>query len=231
MTNQLDIFIEGETLNLCIPTAEFAKDSTWYTWFNNKKITRFLDQGIFPNTAEEQVAFYYDQKKSGRVTLIISNKAKYIGVISLSSVDLFKKKCDIAIVINNDLDRRGSPFIALEAMALMTKHAFEAMGIHRIEAGQHVDLINWQRRMELIGYKVEGLHRGRFVKGREVADTVSLACLLEDYDLIVENRGQLWDSKVNMYTRIKALPKQCYANKLQDFVKHSQDYYNKIYTL
>lgn len=228
---KLDVFIQGETVDLCIPTAEFANDSDWYTWFNNKKITRFLEQGMFPNTAVEQVEFFHAQKKSGRVTFIISNKEKYIGVISLSSVDLIKKKCDIALVINNALDMKRSPFIALESMALMTKHAFETMGMRRIEAGQHVDLINWQRRMELIGYKVEGIHQGRFVKGREVADTVSLACLIEDYDKIIECRGDFWDSKTNMQQRIKKLPKISYANKLHELMRQSNEYYDDIFNL
>ena len=228
---ELDVFIQGETVDLCIPTAEFANESDWYKWFNDKKITRFLEQGMFPNTSAEQVDFFNTQKKSGRVTFIISNKEKYIGVISLSSVDLNKKKCDIALVINNALDMKRSPFIALESMALMTKHAVETMGMKRIEAGQHVELVNWQRRMELIGYKVEGYHQGRFIKGREVSDTVSLACLVEDYDKIVECRGSLWDTRINMQQRIKKLPKQCYADKLRVFMKESDEYYDDIFKL
>jgi len=48
--SDLQIFIEGKTINLCVPTPEYAQESDWYNWFNDKTITRFLVQGIFPNT-------------------------------------------------------------------------------------------------------------------------------------------------------------------------------------
>lgn len=228
---ELQVFIKGETLDLCIPTAEFAYESDWHTWFNNKNITRYLEQGMYPNTPEEQVEFFKEQKASGRLVLIISNKEKYVGVISLSSVNLCKKKCDIALVIDNNISVRRTQFNALEAMALVTEHAFDTMGMKRVEAGQHVDLLKWQRRMELIGYKVEGLHKGRFIKGREVADSVSLACTLEDYVFIKEKRGALWDEKEKMDKRIKNLPQECYANKLRDFVLSGDEYYHRIFKL
>ena len=41
---KLDVFLAGETVDLCIPTIEFAKNSQWYSWFNNKKLTRYLDR-------------------------------------------------------------------------------------------------------------------------------------------------------------------------------------------
>ncbi len=59
---KLDVFIKGELIDLCIPTAEFAATSNWYNWFNDPKTTRFLEQGIFPNTAEEQLEIILKKK-------------------------------------------------------------------------------------------------------------------------------------------------------------------------
>ena len=63
---KLDVFIKGEMIDLCIPTKEFAEKSDWYSWFNDPKINRFLDQGLFPNDRDLQVAFF-EQQKNGTV--------------------------------------------------------------------------------------------------------------------------------------------------------------------
>lgn len=227
----LDIFIKGEIVNLCIPTDEFAKESKWYSWFNNVKITRYLEQGMFPNTPEDQVEFYRSQK-SDRIMLIISNKKEYMGIISLSSINLVKKKCDIAMVIDTSVDSKLSHFISLEAMARLTEHAFNIMGINRIEAGQHVNLRGWQQRLELIGYKLEGLHKNRFIKGHEVSNSVSIACLYDDFQDIVNRRGSLWDSMENMKMRYKQLPNKAFVDMLNDFYeKQRNEYYNQLLSL
>lgn len=227
----LDVFISGEVVDLCIPTREFINAGMWHNWFNKAKVTRYLDQGVFPNTIEEQLHFFDLQKKQNRLTLIISNKKKYLGVISLSSIDFNKKKCDIALVIDNAADFRMSPYLALESMSRVSEHAFIKMGMNRIEAGQHVDLVNWQQRMELLGYKLEGVHKGKFVKGREIADTVSLSCSVDSYDNICEQRSNLWDSLHNMKQRIKSLPKLTSQDKFCEFQKELEKYYSAIYKL
>lgn len=227
----LDVFISGEVMNLCIPTEEFAKESKWYSWFNNLKITRFLEQGMFPNTHEDQVEFYRTEK-SDRLMLIISNKKEYMGIISLANINLVKKKCDVAIVMDGSVDKQLSPYISLEAMARITEHAFHAMGINRIEAGQHIKLRGWQQRMELIGYKLEGLHKNKFIKAHEVSASVSIACLYDDFLDIVNHRGCIWDSMKNMKMRYKQLPQKAFVDMLNDFyVKERDDYYKQVFSL
>jgi len=58
--------------------------------------------------------------------------------------------------------------------------------------------------MELIGYKLEGLHLNKFCKSHEVANTVTIACVFNDYKTLIENRNnKLWDSLEEMKRRIK----------------------------
>lgn len=225
---ELDIFIAGELVDLCIPTEEFAKESHWYSWFNKKSITRYLDQGAFPNTAEQQLAFFRSNQ-SQRLMLIISNKKQYVGIISLSSINLEKKICDIAIVVDSSLDKKNVPFLSLEAMALLTEHAFTELGMQRIEAGQHCKLKGWQQRMELIGYKLEGLHARKFITGQERSTAVSIACLYEDYLSIIKQRKAFWDSKNNMIKRFQKLPKHSFADQLERFFSDQRlKYYDEI---
>jgi RimJ/RimL family protein N-acetyltransferase len=228
----LDIFIPGETINLCIPTTAFARESVWYSWFNDTQTTRYLSQGAFPNTPYLQEQFFLSQK-GDRMTLIICGRdSQPLGVISLSSIDMIKKTCDIAIVVDVNSGKRMTPYISLEAIARVTEHGFNALGMEKISAGQHINLAGWQQRMELLGYRIEGIQRKKFVKGRERADTMSIGCTYEDFLEIHTHRGSLWDSMESMKRRIGGLPKEKFSVQLQSFIeKEGNKYYKNIFSL
>jgi len=228
----LDIFIKGETIDLCIPTVDFSRESSWYSWFNNSKITRYLEQGIFPNTPADQEDFFIKQKANRLMLIIATKKNQYKGVVSLSSINLQKKTCDIAIVIDSSIEAKLSSYSALEAIALLTEHAFNNMGMLRISAGQHVDLQGWQQRMELVGYKLEGRHNSKFIKGHEVADMVSISCAYSDFLFLTKKRGSLWDNLESMKARISKLPDHTFGEKLKDFFDSERvKYYEELFSL
>jgi ribosomal-protein-alanine N-acetyltransferase len=229
---KLDVFISGESIDLCIPTLEFAKNSQWYSWFNNKKLTRYLDeQGLFPNTADMQVE-YFNSLKQDRLTLIVSNKSVYMGVVSLSSINMTRKTCEVATVVDPTIDIQ-SPYIVLESIALITQYAFDVLGINRISGGNHMELSGWRRRMELLGYMVEGIKKNGFIKGREVADGVTVACVYDTYQYILSKRGGiLWDSKKQFEKRFKQLPEEDFTKKLNTFYSDEREkYYKKLFNL
>src|SRR6056300_1501143 len=106
MTNvsnhKLEIFISGELVDLSIATADFAENSNWYNWFNSTELTRFLYQGVYPNTREDQLTFFKSIPNDRLVLVIVDKKGRNIGVISLSSINPIQKSCDIALVVSND---------------------------------------------------------------------------------------------------------------------------------
>ena len=230
---QLSTFIEGELINLCIPSRDFAKFSKWHSWFNDNRITKYIEQGVYPNSPKKQLD-YFDNLEKERITLIITEKNNSaFGVISLSFINLSRKSCDISLIVSNDGNARLRPYMSLEAMALMTEHAFNKVGMHRVNAGQHIKLSGWQTRLELIGYQLEGLHENKFVKGIEVANTMSIAIIRKNYELIIKNRnGKLWDSFVEMKSRVKLIPKIPFVDKLTKFYETERlNYYKKVFLL
>ncbi len=229
----LDIFISGELINLCIPSKKFAEESDWYSWFNDESITKYLDQGVFPNTPQSQIKFFDNLNEDRLVLIIVDKNNNALGVISLSFIDHKKKSCDIALVVSNHGDRKLRPYMSLEAMALMTFHAFKKVGVHRINAGQHIGLTGWQNRLELIGYQLEGLHEEKFVKGSVLADSMSIAIRKSNFNFILSNRkGRLWDNLEAMKKRIKKMPKESYVHKLiKIYEKERKNYYEQIFSL
>ena len=97
----LDKFIEGENVNLCIPTTEFALSSEWVRWVNSKENTKFLSgRGEWPQNQQDQLEFFTAERKK-RLLLIIEFKSKYIGVCSLSNIDYYNQKADMALIIDS----------------------------------------------------------------------------------------------------------------------------------
>ena len=153
----------------------------------------------------------------------------FTGVINLSSINFKERCCDIALV----LKKNSNILIPLEAIALMTSHAFEKLDLERIAAEQSEELYRWQNVMELCGYKIEGLPQKAFAKSYNKKNCVTIACSKEDYINICRKRGGvLWDSKEKMLKRIKKLPKNNFFKIIKYFFnKERKKYYEKIFSL
>lgn len=219
MEKTFDIFIEGEVVDLCVPNDELWVMEQWYRWFNNQETTKYLEHGVFPNTLENQRKYYESiVKNRDRITLLIKPKKKeyFIGVATLSSINLFQRQCDFSMVIGRQDDIPDSMFYAMEAKSRMTEHAFESLGVERINSGQVIDLIKWQRWQVLFGYQIEGILRKKFRKGYKLYDVMMSSCLIEDYMKIKEMRNNsLWPGKTKLFELLKMFPEESMIDKMQ----------------
>lgn len=227
---EYSVFISGETIDLCVPSRLAIERDEWADWFNNEKTTRFLLQGVYPNRIEDQLEFYDTLKEGRRFAVMIRPKgsSSVTGIISLSSINHIARSAQISLVINETYIGK---LIALEAMARVTEHGFERMGLERIWAGQAFPgLATWNRMLELLGYRTEGVLRKGFIKGRNVSDSVLISCLFEDYVQIKELRdGHYWLGNAIMYRLVKALPKEGFADILSRLIEDAgKEYYAKL---
>jgi len=224
--NKIEVFLPGEVVDLCVPSDDPWILDQWFRWFNSPKTTAYLDQGLFPNTYENQKKYVESvlQTKE-RLTLLIKPKDRdrFIGVCSLSSIDLVKKSCQVAVVIAEHGDNLDSMFYGLEAKARLTEHAFETMGILRVTGTQSMDLARWQKLQILLGYQTEGILRNAFNKGLKQTDVILSACILEDYLKIKELRkGQYWPGKAKLFELMRNLPEVPLWKRLSDWLVQEQ---------
>ena len=150
-------FLVGKTVYLRPPDSQ--KDvlsGDWFSWFNDKATTRYINQGAWPNTIEKQTA-YVEALKHDRTRLVLCivdrRTQRHRGVVSFSSIDLLNRRAQIAIVMGA---KRYPPEAPIEAMALMTQHAFDRLNLLKLNAGQCEELWKWINILELIGYRIEG---------------------------------------------------------------------------
>lgn len=217
-----EVFIEGETIDLVIPNRHAIDNDGWHCWFNKPDITRFLEQGIFPNTREDQYAYFERiMADDSRIDLLIRPKDKgfVIGVTSLSQINWQDRSAHHALVIGSKERDRDSLFHGLEAKARMAEHAFEVMGLQRVWGGQPVGLEDWQRYITLFGFRPEGIWRNGFRKGYMVYDIALNACLLEDYLKIKEARGgDYWPGKKRLLELMRRVPKDSIVDKISSAI-------------
>lgn len=224
---RFDIFIEGEVIDLCIPSFDDWVIDQWYKWFNDPKVTKYLEQGIFPNTKEKQKQFLkLCIENDKKIVLLIKpkNKDYFVGVANLSSIDTKNRRCDFAMVIGKQENSSDSIFYAIETKCRMTEHAFEKLGVERINSGQINELIKWQRWQMLFGYQIEGILRKSARKGHKVYDSMTSSCLLEDYLRLKEMRGgSLWPGKRKMLELLRGVPKETMIDRLQHWLDSERE--------
>jgi len=222
-----DVFIEGEVIDLCVPSLERWVLDQWYRWFNDQKVTEYLYQGVFPNTIENQEKFYESVTgNDDRIVLLIKPKKQnyFVGVASLSFIDFKQRRCHFAMVIGRQDNLSDSIFYAMEAKCRMTEHAFENVGVERINSEQVLELIKWQRWQVLFGYQIEGILRHNFRKGNKVWDIMASSCLLDDYLKLKEMRnGSFWPGKSKMLELIKMLPRESTIDRLKNWLDSERE--------
>ena len=190
-----DAFLAGEVVYLRPP-----KDSdieNWYRWFNDKKTTRFLGQGAYPNTLEKQREYMISAEKDPtKVILCIIDKAqdKHIGVISFNNIDFLNRTANIGLVVGERNHARGA---ALEAMALMTEYGFDRLNLNKINAGQSEDLWLWVNMLKLIGYKIEGYAEALMIRDGKIHNVFYTGITSQRfYELRKERNGKVYDSSL-----------------------------------
>lgn len=231
-----DVFIEGELMDLCCPSEQAIHEDGWHAWFNDPKITRYLDQGVFPNTVKDQMEYLESLRKNkDRVVLLIRPKGldKAVGVASLSGINFVTRGADFALVIGDrNFKTRYKELIGMEAKCRMIEHAFEVMGLERIGTSQAVDLRVWQKWQVLLGVRIEGVRRDYFRKGLKTCDAFCTSILLKDYLRLKELRnGFLWPGAARMMEMIRLLPKKSFEEEIEKILNEAWAKYYSSLTL
>jgi len=187
-----DIFLEGEIVALRQPDIE--KDvmaGHWHSWFNDPVTTQYLVHGVFPVNREQQaeiVAREMADPTSLLLAVIDKKTSRHIGVVCLKSINHILRSAELSIVFG-DRSIKGA---ALESVALLTKHAFDRLNLHRVSGGQHAALWKWMNSLELIGYQLDGYRQNYSIRNGEKYDTASYSITSERfYDLQKHRCGNI----------------------------------------
>jgi len=184
-----DIFLQGDVVFLRQPDIE--KDvlsGHWHQWFNDQETTQYLIHGAFPLNKDQQAEIIkaeMDNPTSLLLVAIDKKSGKHIGVVCLKAINPTLRTASLSIVFG-DRNIKGA---ALEAMALLSKHAFDRLNLQRIEAGQNTALWTWMNSLELIGYQIDGYHQNAGFRDGKPYDVISYSLTSERFYRLQEERG------------------------------------------
>jgi RimJ/RimL family protein N-acetyltransferase len=204
-------FLSGNIVALRKPDLEIdIMQGDWHEWFNDYETTQYLVHGLVPVSREDEYEIVKrNLNRSDSLILTISDiqTGCNLGVISLTSIDHINRRAEIAIVMGKRSTRVGT---AIEAMALLTQHAFDRLNLDKIYAGQHEALWKWVNTLELIGYQIEG-YRKSFGRRNCKSYGIVLTGVTSDKfnDLRQQRNGDILGDDV-----ITLLKKRCKTNRI-----------------
>lgn len=155
----------------------------WHAWFNSAEVTEHLNKGVFPVTAEAQVAYLESLSNSrSDVQLGIATKdtGELIGIIGIHKIDWLHRRGDISIVIGSKA--HWGKGLAAEAVGLMVEHAFEKLNLHKVTAGMWSSNMGSMRSFEKNGFVLEGTLRENFFYKTGYVDELRLGLLRRDWE-------------------------------------------------
>ncbi len=228
-----ELFIEGELIDLCIPNSLAIENDGWHTWFNKISDLQYTDHGIFPNTRENQQEFLKNLGKKECIVLLVCTKTdnSAAGVVSLQDIDLTYRQALFAINIGAPEKLATPGLAALEAVALISEHGFNELGLSRIHGGQaYPGLKSWNKLLEIIGFQVDGIERKAVRRGNNYYDKLEISILYEDYLRLFNHRGSLWPSIAEVKKLLKKQPSISFAEKLEkEMLQIKKNHFNYLF--
>lgn len=153
-------------------------EGNYFQWLNDQEVTRWMQNGILPNSAESMLEYHQSMVSSRtdvNLAIILKDQDYHIGNISISSVNQQFRSAEIGILIG-ERDAWGKG-CGSEAIALLADHAFRRMNLNRLGAGTVAENIGCIRAFEKAGFIREGISRQAYYCDGQYRDVVHLGLL------------------------------------------------------
>lgn len=154
----------------------------YLSWLNDKKVTKYMETGVFPITLAELHSFY-DKVAKSRTDVMFAIVAKHnklhIGNIKLGCINWVHRFADLGIMIGDK--RYWSKGFGQEACRLLLEYAFNRLNLNKVFLGVYATHNFALRAYKKIGFKVEGRMRKMFNIDNRYVDKIIMGVLREDF--------------------------------------------------
>lgn len=132
--------------------------------FGDPEVHRFLvdtDPVTTDDDAQEIIDFYADPERleRNRWVLVERSSGRSIGTVGLHAYDRAHRKIEVGYDLTPGHRGQG---LMHEALVAALEHAFEGLGVHRVEAFVHVANDSSSRLLERLGFVREGTIRAQY---------------------------------------------------------------------
>lgn len=174
-------FAEGSLV--CLRPLERADlNERYLSWLNDPEVTRYMETGTFPSTAEDLENYYRGLMGSRNdVILAIAEKesGRHIGNVKLGPIHWVHRSATFGILLGEkEFWGKG---IGLEATRLTVEYGFYRLNLHRIDLGVFAEHEAAVRCYKKAGFKVEGRLRENLFQGGKYKDRLWMGLLRSEY--------------------------------------------------
>jgi RimJ/RimL family protein N-acetyltransferase len=130
--------------------------SEYLGWLNNHEVSRYLYTGRLP-VVKEEVSVPGGEKNLLFAIMYKDNQTpKYIGTISLHSIDWISRKGEVGYMIG-DKNYWGKG-VATEIIGMISDYAFDRLGLNKLTAGAVEGNIGSIKALEKNGFEQYGIN-------------------------------------------------------------------------
>ena len=175
-------FIQGSKIYLR-PLERTDLNDTYLGWLNDAEVTRYLETGAFPATAQDLEKFY--QGVTGSKTEVIfaiadKKSHRHIGNVKLGPINWIHRRAMFGIMIG-DKSFWGKG-VGQEVTRLMVEYGFYRLNLHRIGLGVYAEHESAVRCYEVAGFKIEGKFRDEMFQDGKYKDRLWMGLLRSEYE-------------------------------------------------
>mgnify|MGYP000858242016 FL=1 len=188
MNTTNNIFLQGHTIELRVPSRDDIENSNWHSWYNNQETTRFNSHGLYPISVDQEIELIENMMRREDTILCSIYDLKtesLVGNAALQNIDLINRHCNIALMIGE-----SAPFTtAVEVYGLLCNHAFMRLNLEGIHDATHEELRKLIKMLSVIGFKEEGLIEKYFYRNNCWHSKVMFGILRTDFIELCSQRG------------------------------------------
>ena len=174
-------FAEGSIV-LLRPLERADLNERYVGWLNDPEVTRYMESGVFPSTAEDLESFYQavTNSKNDVILAIVDKKSgQHVGNVKLGPIHWVHRRATFGILIGDkDFWGKGA---GLEATRLAVEYGFYRLNLRRIDLGVFAEHEAAVRCYEKVGFKVEGRFREDLFQDGEYKDRLWMGLLRSEY--------------------------------------------------
>jgi len=173
-------FIVGQSLYLRKVAGSDVTDE-YLRWLNDPEVLRYSARKAFPQDFDDLRRYISHAKESGELHLAICRKedGRHVGNISLQNLSWTQGAAVLSIMIGaREVWGRG---YGREAIALLTAHAFSAMGLRRLTADSPNPA--FIAAVKRLGWTHEGVRRQAILVDGVYADLQCFGILRHEFQI------------------------------------------------
>ena len=153
-------------------------------WVNDESTTCFLSTAYWPpQTMVDTEEFLQRMLQSSHnaFNFVIADResGRYLGQLDMFTVD-WRLRCGKLGMVIAGAENRGRG-LGTEALLLLEKHVFLALGLERLELEVRMDNAAARRCYERAGFQLEGVKRHAFIANGAFCDVGIMSILREEY--------------------------------------------------